>query len=66
MKRDEASLAIGLWNCYADKAEGLRIHISHDVKDAEFVNCKGRIEGNEAVIDTVLYPYEAAFINLKI
>lgn len=65
-KRDESSLAIGLWNCYPDRADGIRIRISHAVKDIEFVNCNGHVEGDEIVLDTTVYPYEAAFINVTV
>lgn len=65
-KRNESSLSVGLWNCYPDKAENIRIHIAHSAKDIEFVNCNGHVEGDEIVIDSILYPYEAAFINIAI
>ena len=65
-KRDERSLAIGLWNCYPDKADGIRIHTAHNINGVEFVNCKGHTDGNDVVIDSTLYPYEAAFINLTL
>ncbi len=38
------------------------IKISDAFSDVKFINCKGHINGDAVVLDTVIYPYEFAGI----
>ena len=63
-KKDDDTLRIGLWNLFSDKADGVRVKINGKISGAEFINCDGHIEGEYAIIDSVIYPYEFAGIKI--
>ncbi len=65
LKRNDEALAFGVWNIFEDKIKNLRIKINTPFKDVRFVNCEGHIDGNCAILDTTLYPYEFAGIEIK-
>ncbi len=58
--------AFGLWNLFPDRIDGLRLKLGAPVKDVRYVNCKGHIEADRIVLDTPLYPYEFAGIELTL
>ncbi len=64
VKKDHSSLSVGLWNLFADKAEGVKIKINVQWKSVRFVNCQGHREGNDIAIDSVIYPFEFAGFEL--
>ncbi len=64
VKKDSASLSVGLWNLFADKAEGVRIKLNIPWEGVRFVNCQGHKEGNDIVIDSAIYPFEFAGFEL--
>lgn len=64
-KQGEASLAVGLWNLYPDAVYHGRIQVNFDFDQVDYVNCSGHREGNCIVLDTILYPYEFAGMELK-
>ena len=57
-KKNESSIAVGLWNIFEDKIPEARIHVEGNYQNVRFVNCQGHIEGNEVVIDSIIYPFE--------
>lgn len=59
-KEKGSSLRVGTWNLFADRIDNMRLKVDRAFKDVRFVNCKGHIEGDTVVLDTVLYPYEFA------
>ena len=65
VKTNENSMAIGLWNYFADKIHQPEIELSETYSSAEFINCEGRLEGNKVIISSTLYAYEFCFVCLK-
>ena len=64
LKENGKALALGVWNLFDDKIKHLKIKINVPFKDVQFVNCEGHIEGDYAILDTTLYPYEFAGIEI--
>ena len=65
LKENDNASAFGVWNLFDDKIKGLKRKINCPFESVRFVNCEGHIEGDCAVLDTVLYPYEFAGIEIK-
>ena len=65
VKKDDTSLAIGLWNLFDDKIDRAEIKVNFDYSRVRFVNCEGHIEEGKIVLDSVLYPYEVAAVLLE-
>lgn len=65
LKENGEALAFGVWNLFEDKVKGLKIKLNCQFECVRFVNCEGHIEGDCAVLDTTLYPYEFAGIEIK-
>ena len=63
-KTDEKQMAIGLWNCHADYASGVRIKLEAPYKKAQFIGCSGRLERGVLVVDRIC-AYEYGFVLLK-
>ena len=63
-KKNERSIAVGLWNIFEDKIPSARIHVEGEYSDIRFVNCQGHREGSSVVIDSVIYPFEFAGFEL--
>ena len=63
-KTDEKQMAIGLWNCHADYASGVRIKLEAPYKKAQFIGCSGRLERGVLVVDRI-GAYEYGFVLLK-
>lgn len=64
LKENDKALAMGVWNFFDDKIKNLRIKINVPFKDVRFVNCEGHIEGDCAILDTTLYSYEFAGVEI--
>ena len=65
VKTDADSMAIGLWNYFADKIYQPEIEFCETYSSAEFINCEGKLEGNKVIISSTLYAYEFCFVCLK-
>lgn len=53
-KRDEnGTLAVGLWNIFADKISNHVITLDHPYSSIQFINCSGRMEGNKVYLDEI-------------
>jgi hypothetical protein len=63
-KKNDNELKIGIWNLFDDKCSGIRVKINVPFGQVEFINCKGHVDGEAAVIDSVLYPYEFCALKL--
>lgn len=66
VKSDGCKISAGLWNLFDDRAEGVRVRLPRKVEEVRFVNCRGHIEGQEVVLDSVLYPYEFAGFEARV
>lgn len=56
-KRDEKSLAVGLWDLHRDKIRKPEITLDKEYSEIEFINCTGILRGDKVELST-LYPYE--------
>ena len=65
VKKDGERLCVGLWNMFPDKANSVRVKLSKTYECATFKNCTGHLEGDVAVIDSTVYPYEFTGIILE-
>ncbi|MBO5221685.1 MAG: hypothetical protein J6C26_05170 [Clostridia bacterium] len=63
-KKGEGSLAVGLWNLFEDRIDGLEVRINGDYKNLRFVNCTGEKTASGVRITSPLFPYEFAGIEL--
>ncbi len=62
-KKDENSMAIGLWDCFEDYCRNTEIELDEEYKNAEFIGCNGTLCGNKLVIDKV-NAFEFCFVHL--
>lgn len=63
-KKNEKSMAVGLWNCFEDYCRNTEIELDEAYTDAEFIGCTGKLCGNKIVIDKI-NAFEFCFVNLK-
>ena len=64
-KRDEKSLAIGLWNFFEDSILQPTIHLSETFREAAFFGCRGQLSGRELRLEGEISPYTFAGIELR-
>lgn len=63
-KENESGLSVGLWNLSCDKIKNAKIKVHCD-GEAKFINCIGHKEGNDVIIDSVIYPFEFAGFTIE-
>lgn len=63
-KKNENSLAIGLWNHFIDPALNTTIELGEKYKSAKFINCNGKLAGDKVILDQPIGAYAFAFIEL--
>ncbi len=61
---DDGSLAVGLWNFFADKITSPVVELDREYESVEFFGCTGRKEGKKLILST-LHAFGFAFINAK-
>ena len=64
-KKNESSMAVGLWNVFPDDVLSPVIELDKAYKNVEFINCKGRIEGSKVMLDTDIPAYKFAGFEVK-
>lgn len=64
-KKDESSLAIGLWNFSADRAENICVELNQNYRQAVFLGCSGKLTGNQIRIDKI-FSNEFAAVSLTV
>ena len=62
---DDGSLAVGLWNFFADEILEPVIELDEKYKNIDFYNCEGRLEGDCVRLNAPLPPYGFAFFTVK-
>lgn len=65
VKKDEQSLAVGLWNFFPDRIQHPVIELADDYSEIAFINCTGRLSGRRVVLDTPLYAFEYCAFSVK-
>ena len=63
-KKDKVSMAVGLWNFFADTAFEPVVMLDKEYSEIEFVNCKGRLNGDKVYI-TDIAPFGFAAFEVK-
>ena len=62
-KENESGMAIGLWNMFPDEIASPVITLSRSYRSAEFINCRGRLEGDRIILSEIS-PYGYVFVHL--
>ncbi len=63
-KKDENSMAVGLWNLFADGIDKPKIVLDNDYSKIDFYNCSGKIDGNVVTLNEELTPYSFALFTV--
>lgn len=50
---------------FDDKVENTKLKCNVPIKDVRFINCNGYIEDGNIILNSTLYPYEFAGIEIK-
>lgn len=64
-KKNETSMAFGLWNFFADRIEQPVIELDREYKSVEFVGCSGTMKGNKLYLSPI-NAFEFSFISLQL
>ena len=52
-KKDKDSLAVGLWNFFADTAIEPMVELAESYSEIEFLNCHGKLSGNKVYLSDI-------------
>lgn len=63
-KRNNNTLAVGLWNFFPDEIFEPQIQLGETWKSAEYLNCSGELDGNTLTLSDIP-PYGFAAVRLK-
>jgi hypothetical protein len=63
-KKDENSMAVGMWNFFADSVISSEIKLDGVYSDIDFYNCNGCLEGDTVKLDNEILPYSFAFFTV--
>ena len=63
--REEDTLSVALFNCFADEILEPCIELESAYAHAEFLGCTGRVQGERVYLDTPLSAYSYAFIRVR-
>ena len=62
VRKNENKCVIGLWNHFADDIDMPVIELGDTYKNAEFINCDGKLENGKAVITSGLGAFKFCFV----
>jgi hypothetical protein len=63
-KKNETSMAVGIWNIFADKVLDPVFELDKTYNSIEFANCSGRMEGNKVYLSDI-EAFGFAFFEVK-
>ena len=63
-KEKDGSLAVGLWNLFADVAFEPIVELADTYREIEFVNCSGTLDGNRVYLSDI-HAFEFAFFEVR-
>jgi len=63
-KKDEKSMAVGLWNYFVDEVLEPKIYLDKTYSSIDFYNCSGRLEGDCVVLDNEIPAFGFAFFTV--
>ena len=64
-KEKDGRMAVGLFNCYADKILHPVIELNKPYRSIRFLNCNGKLEGNTVTLDAPLPAFDFAFFEVE-
>ena len=62
--REEASLSVALFNCFADPIYEPTVILDKAYSRIECVNCEAALDGNRVIIKSKLYGFTAAILRV--
>ena len=65
VKREGDTLRVGIWNLFDDRADAVRVCVNLPIERVRYLHCNGHVEGNCVVLDSRLYPYEFAGLEIN-
>ena len=63
-KKDDNSMAVGLWNFFADGVINPEVILDGKYSKADFYNCTGKLEEDKVILDDEITPYSFAFFTV--
>mgnify|MGYP004513792937 CR=1 FL=1 len=63
-KKNSNSMSVGLWNIFADEIFEPVIELDREYSEIEFINCRGRLEGNKVILSDMA-PFSFAGFEVK-
>ncbi len=63
-RKDENSMAVGLWNNFPDGVLEPVIELDGEYRSVDFYHCNGRLDGNRVILDDELRAYDFAFFTV--
>jgi len=64
IKKNTESLAVGIWNLFADRIDRLELDVQTGFSSVRYINCSGHAEENKIILDSTVYPYEFAAVEV--
>ena len=64
-KKDEASMAVGLFNCFADSILTPTVKLDKPYSSVTFVGCDGRLDGDTVYINAPIPAYQFAAFEVR-
>lgn len=64
-RKDDSSMAVGLWNIFADEVITPVVELDGEYSSVDFYNCSGRLDGNRVILDNDIAPYGFAFFTVN-
>lgn len=58
-------MSVGLWNIFQDNILNPVVYLDDEYKMVDFYNCKGKILGNNVIIEDDIMPYGFAFFTVS-
>ncbi len=63
-KKNDSSMAVGLWNIFADEIFKPVIELDREYSEIKFINCSGKLEGNKVILSEMT-PFSFAGFEVK-
>lgn len=63
-KVQDGAMAVGLWNCFADGIETPVITLDKEYSEIRFINCEGKLEGNQVTL-SYMEPFSFGAFEVK-
>ena len=63
-KKGENSMAVGMWNFFADSVIDAEIYLDGEYKSIDFYNCNGILKGDKVILNGDINPYSFAFFTV--